>query len=139
MSQRDTDSQEKTGLLALWAALEGASPLLAQFVKTLAVAFQLGLLVVIIYEFKIETRGFLNLSILVFGGFIVHSMLPRSARLHFFSLLSLASLVLVLGWANAASVGTAAGAVYTLFGGAPPRSAALKDAWPAVARCGPAA
>ncbi len=118
MSQRDTDSQEKTGLLALWAALEGASPLLAQFVKTLAVAFQLGLLVVIIYEFKIETRGFLNLSILVFGGFIVHSMLPRSARLHFFSLLSLASLVLVLGWANAAWI-VGLGAVLVLLCHAP--------------------
>ena len=65
-------------------------------------ALQLGLLAVLINRFHLESRAFEQLSYLVFGGFAVHYWLPLRHRLSFFLCLSLASIVLVLGWQQAA-------------------------------------
>ena len=65
--------------------------------KTLAVALQVGLVIIAIFEFNIISRSFLELSVLAFGGFVVHALLPRAYRLQFFLVLSLAAIFLVLG------------------------------------------
>jgi hypothetical protein len=58
---------------------------------------QLGLLAVVIRQFQIESSAFLTLALLAFAGFGVHYFLPLSARLPFFTLLSLSGIVLVMG------------------------------------------
>jgi len=61
------------------------------------VAAQLGLLVAIIQQFKIgEITGFVKIAPLVFTGFVIHAWLPRSLRLPFFFLLTLAGIFLLL-------------------------------------------
>jgi hypothetical protein len=70
--------------------------------KFLFLAFQLGLAIIVIYQFEIESRAFLYLSILTFFGFAVHYHLPLAARLPFFLALSLAGIALVFGIVNAA-------------------------------------
>ena len=52
-------------------------------------------------QFQIESGAFLRLWLLAFGGFAVHAVLPLRYRLPFFLLLSLAGIVLVLGFGNA--------------------------------------
>jgi len=65
--------------------------------RRLAIALQLGLLIVLIYQFDLVNASFQNLCILTFFGFLVHASLPRQMRLHCFLALSLAGIVLVLG------------------------------------------
>jgi D-alanyl-lipoteichoic acid acyltransferase DltB (MBOAT superfamily) len=61
------------------------------------VTVQLGLLVAIIQQFKIgEITGFVMIAPLVFAGFVIHAWLPRSLRLPFFFLLTLAGIFLLL-------------------------------------------
>ena len=66
------------------------------------VALQLGLVLVLLRQFQIESAAFRLLAMLAFAGFAIHSFLPLPARLPFFSVLSLASIPLVLGLANGA-------------------------------------
>ena len=68
----------------------------------LFVVFQLALVLVLLRQFQIESAAFRLLAVLAFGGFVVHALLPLRLRLPFFCALSLASIPLVLGWANAA-------------------------------------
>jgi alginate O-acetyltransferase complex protein AlgI len=68
----------------------------------LAVLAQLGLLMLVLRQFQIESGAFLRLATLAFGGFVVHALLPLRYRLHFFLFLSLAGIVLVLGFGNGA-------------------------------------
>jgi hypothetical protein len=70
--------------------------------KFLLLTFQLGLAVVVIYQFEIESRAFLHLAILTFFGFALHYFLPLALRLPFFLALSLAGIALVLGFGTAA-------------------------------------
>jgi D-alanyl-lipoteichoic acid acyltransferase DltB (MBOAT superfamily) len=84
------------------AALRAAVRLWEVFAPFGLLALQLGLCVVVIYQFQIESRAFLHLSILTFFGFAVHYFLPLSLRLPFFLLLSLAGIGLVFGVANGA-------------------------------------
>lgn len=70
---------------------------LGALARTLAVAFQFGLVIVVIWEFSLISRSFLDLAILAFGGFLVHALLPRAWRLPFFLALSVAGVFLVLG------------------------------------------
>ena len=65
--------------------------------KLLAIALQFGLLTVIVYQFALVNRSFLDLCILALFGFLVHASLPLSLRLPFFVALSGAGIVLVLG------------------------------------------
>ncbi len=68
------------------------------------VAAELGLLVLIIRLFEVEGKGFGNLAVLTWAGFVVHHFLPLRLRLPFFVALSLTGLTLIAGWQVAASV-----------------------------------
>jgi D-alanyl-lipoteichoic acid acyltransferase DltB (MBOAT superfamily) len=66
------------------------------------VAVQLALVLLLLRQFQIEGKAFVELAAYAFAGFAVHAFLPLAWRLPFFALLSLGSIVLVLGPANAA-------------------------------------
>ncbi len=64
-----------------------------------AIAAQLALVLVVMHVFKVEqNRGFLRLTTLIFGGFLVHALLPLRLRMPFFLALSLAAFVTLLGF-----------------------------------------
>ena len=64
------------------------------------VAVQLGLVLVLLRQFQIESTAFIQLAAVVFVGFAVHAFLPMRMRLPFFSALSIVSLPLALGFVN---------------------------------------
>lgn len=66
-----------------------------------AVALQLGLVILVLFRFRLETPGLRYLTVLALGGFLVHSFLPLAWRMRFFAGLSLAGVFLVLGPVNA--------------------------------------
>lgn len=68
----------------------------------LLVVAQLGLLLLLLRQFQIESAAFRLLAMLAFAGFAVHAWLPLRLRLPFFTVLSLAGIVVVMGAANAA-------------------------------------
>jgi hypothetical protein len=70
---------------------------LANFLVVLA---QLGLFVLVLRQFQIESGAFIRLALLAFAGFAIHAWLPLRYRLPFFLALSLAGIALVLGVAN---------------------------------------
>ncbi|MGH7492062.1 MAG: carbohydrate binding domain-containing protein [bacterium] len=71
--------------------------------KYFVVAGELALLLLVIHQFRIEAnRGFLELSKLIFAGFMVHALLPLRYRLSFFLLLSIGGIFYLLGLANGA-------------------------------------
>lgn len=71
--------------------------------KYFVVTGELALLLLVIHQFKIEAnRGFLELSKLIFGGFLIHALLPLRYRLSFFLLVSLGGIFYLLGLANGA-------------------------------------
>jgi len=72
--------------------------------RLLAVAAQLGVLLAVMRRFQIENVAFVNVAALASAGFVVHALLPLRFRLPFFAALSIASLFLVLGAADAATV-----------------------------------
>jgi hypothetical protein len=61
------------------------------------VSIQLALALVVIHQFQLESRTFFHVMLLGGAGFITHALLPLRYRLSFFTLLSLASITLVLG------------------------------------------
>jgi D-alanyl-lipoteichoic acid acyltransferase DltB (MBOAT superfamily) len=68
------------------------------------VVTQLALLLVVMRQFQIESNAFVRIAALAFGGFVVHHWLPFRFRLPFFMVLSIASVVLVFGIFNGASL-----------------------------------
>src|SRR5262245_52649929 len=84
-------------LPAGWLAL-----LVAGYWKLAVIALQLGLAIIAIYLFEIESRAFLHLAILTFFGFLLHDLLPRSWKPPFFLALSLGGIALVFGAARGA-------------------------------------
>jgi D-alanyl-lipoteichoic acid acyltransferase DltB (MBOAT superfamily) len=76
--------------------------LVAEYWKLGFVALQLGLAIVAIYLFEIESRAFLHLAILTFFGFLAHDLLPLRWKPSFFLALSLGGIVLVFGVASSA-------------------------------------
>jgi hypothetical protein len=70
--------------------------------RFLLLTLQLGLAIVVVYQFQIESRAFLHLLILTFFGFAIHYYLPLAWRLPFFLVLSLAGIALVFGFAQGA-------------------------------------
>jgi hypothetical protein len=71
----------------------------------LVLCLELALLLAVVYLFDIEgPRYFLPVLGLACGGFVLHAWLPARFRLGFFALLSLAGLVLFLGWPQSAYV-----------------------------------
>jgi D-alanyl-lipoteichoic acid acyltransferase DltB (MBOAT superfamily) len=73
-----------------------------RFLDFAAIAVQLGLVLLLLRQFQIESSAFRLLAIVAFAGFAVHAFLPLPARLPFFSALSLLSIPLTLGAANGA-------------------------------------
>lgn len=63
----------------------------------LFIAAELALLLLTLRQFQIESSALLRLSLLAFAGFAVHAFLPMRYRLPFFTLLSLAGILLVFG------------------------------------------
>jgi hypothetical protein len=62
---------------------------------------QLALVLVVVFRFDIEGQNhFFAVLCLAAAGVVVHAWLPRRLRAGFFVLLSLASILLVLGWPN---------------------------------------
>ena len=81
------------------------SPAILHYLRALefvSLVAQLVLLAIVIDRYNLESPAFLHLTLLVFGGFVVHYSLPLVYRLPFFLLLSLAAIVLVLGWQSSA-------------------------------------
>lgn len=71
--------------------------------KFLSVVVQLGLLVLVIRQFRLENQAFYhNIMLLTFYGFLIHYFLPFRYRLPFFLLLSLAATAGILGFVNGA-------------------------------------
>ncbi len=67
----------------------------------LSVVAQLGLLVLVLREFRLENQAlYHNLMLLTFYGFLIHYFLPSRYRLPFFLLLSLAAIAGILGFVN---------------------------------------
>ena len=62
-------------------------------------ALQLALVVLVIYLYQIEEQlGLVRIAPMILGGFIVHALLPLKWRMPFFLFLSLAGIVMVLGY-----------------------------------------
>jgi D-alanyl-lipoteichoic acid acyltransferase DltB (MBOAT superfamily) len=61
------------------------------------VSCQLVLVLLVINQFQLENRTFFNVMLLGTVGFVVHALLPMQYRLPFFTLLSLASIMVALG------------------------------------------
>jgi len=75
----------------------------AAAVRFAAVTGELVLVALVMRAFQIETPAFYQLLVpLIVFGFVVHHLLPARHRLSFFVALSVAGVVLVLGWLNAA-------------------------------------
>jgi hypothetical protein len=70
--------------------------------KVLGIALQLGLLVLVIHEFSLESKALFHISILTLIGFLIHAFLPSRFRLSFFVLISLAGIAWVFGFSNGA-------------------------------------
>lgn len=64
-------------------------------------SIQLALLFLVLRQFQIESSAFIRLAALAFAGFAVHYFLPARARIYFFALLSIGSLLLVFGFSAA--------------------------------------
>jgi D-alanyl-lipoteichoic acid acyltransferase DltB (MBOAT superfamily) len=63
---------------------------------------ELGLLLLVVRQFQLESPSFLRLTIVAVLGFGIHAWLPLRHRLPFFVALSLAAIVMILGVANGA-------------------------------------
>ena len=68
------------------------------FIQLVGITIQLGILLLLLKEFRLEEDfGLLTLIPLIFGGFVVHALLPVRFRLAFFLLLSFAAIVTLIG------------------------------------------
>ncbi|MDQ3185273.1 MAG: hypothetical protein M3Q16_02190 [Pseudomonadota bacterium] len=68
------------------------------------ILFQLGVVLLLLRQFQIESAAFLRLALLAFGGFAIHALLPLRHRLSFFLLLSFVGIAATLGMANGISL-----------------------------------
>ena len=64
------------------------------------VCVQLGLVLLVIYQYQLESRTFFNVMALGFAGFVVHALLPLQYRLSLFVGLSLAAVIVAFGPLN---------------------------------------
>ncbi|MEK6675434.1 MAG: SGNH/GDSL hydrolase family protein [Planctomycetota bacterium] len=70
-------------------------------IKPAIIAFELGLLILLVRVFSVESKALQWMMVLAFGGFIVHHFLPMALRMPFFSALSVAGVAVILGPVNA--------------------------------------
>jgi D-alanyl-lipoteichoic acid acyltransferase DltB (MBOAT superfamily) len=73
---------------------------LAALSKITAIAAQLGFLILLVKSFSLLDQAYLDVAVLVFFGFLIHASLPMRYRLAFFTLLSFASIFVILGVFN---------------------------------------
>ncbi len=66
-------------------------------IEFISIVVQLALLALLIWRYHLESPAFIQLTLLIFGGFAVHYFFPLAYRLPFFVALSSAGIVLVLG------------------------------------------
>jgi D-alanyl-lipoteichoic acid acyltransferase DltB (MBOAT superfamily) len=72
-----------------------------QIGKFLSIAVQLGLLVLVIRQFRLENQAlYHNVMLLTLFGFLVHYFLPSQYRLPFFLFISLGAIAGILGFVN---------------------------------------
>ncbi len=69
----------------------------SNLLRYFGIAFQLGLLLLIVREFQLESQAFMYLVMIALIGFMIHTHLPIRFRLPFFALLSLVGILMVLG------------------------------------------
>ncbi len=62
-------------------------------------ALQLGLVVLLVWLFRLESRAFFHMMLVLWAGFAVHALLPLRYRLPFYVLLCLTSLGVLFGGA----------------------------------------
>lgn len=67
-----------------------------------AAAFQLAIVLLLVWRYALEGRAFLAVALLAAAGFVVHVFLPRAAKLPFFAALSIAAIVVTIGPAQGA-------------------------------------
>ncbi|MBL0171644.1 MAG: hypothetical protein IPP90_13125 [Gemmatimonadaceae bacterium] len=79
-------------------------------IRVALIAAQLGGALLLVYAFEIETRTFFYILLLACGGFLFSVALPRRLRLPLFGALSVASVVIAVGF-DAGSVVLAVGAL----------------------------
>ena len=61
------------------------------------IALQFALVLLVIWQFQLESRTFLHVMALLGAGFVVHALLPLRLRLPFFAALSLATVPVAFG------------------------------------------
>lgn len=93
--------------IALPKPAQGADSALAARARIAPLQFvliglQLLLVLLVLRQFQIEGKAFVELAAYAFAGFALHALLPLPWRMPFFAALSLGSLAFVLGAANAA-------------------------------------
>ncbi|HEU4427298.1 MAG TPA: SGNH/GDSL hydrolase family protein [Myxococcota bacterium] len=74
---------------------KGHALALERVARLLLIAFQFGLLVLVVRAFGIESKKFLYVIVYAFAGFLLNQLVPQTRRLAFFALFSLGSFVLV--------------------------------------------
>ena len=91
-------------LLAPGAAAKvgAADPTRIRFSEFTVIALQLLAVLVVLRQFQIEGKAFVELAALSFVGFAVNAFLPLQWRMAFFAWLSLVAIAFVLGPVNAA-------------------------------------
>jgi lysophospholipase L1-like esterase len=72
-----------------------------EWVRFTGVVVQVGLCALVVWTYELQSKAFLKITLLTFGGFAVHHLLPLGLRMPFFAALSLAGIGWVLGVANA--------------------------------------
>jgi hypothetical protein len=73
--------------------------------RFLTICGELALILLVVHLFDIESRRhFFPLLCIAAGGFVIHAWLPPRLRPAFFCLLSLGSILFILGWPNGAWV-----------------------------------
>lgn len=87
---------------SLGASVSGTMFRDISFRAYLIVVAQLGLVLLLLRQFQIESAAFIRVAALTFGGFAVHALLPARLRLPFFALLSAGAIVVALGIVHSA-------------------------------------
>jgi D-alanyl-lipoteichoic acid acyltransferase DltB (MBOAT superfamily) len=68
------------------------------------ICLELSLVMLVIYQYQLESRTFFHVMLLASGGFVVHALLPLPYRLPFFVALSFAGILIALGLLDGAAV-----------------------------------
>ena len=82
-------------------AVGDGSSAFANLIRCGAVAVQLGIVLLLFKSFRLEGEAFDRVLLFTFVGFPIHHLLPMRFRLPFFVVLSLVSIFVVIGAANA--------------------------------------